>query len=324
MAALERGESPTAIARVLGVHVSSVHRWRRLAAAGALGAVGHPGPTPLLDDSQLRRLERLLLQGAKRHGWHNDLWTAARVASLIRRHFGVSYHPEHVRKILRRRLGWTSQKPRRKARERDGKEIERWKADELPRIFREAFARKAHAVFLDEGGFMLTPTVRKTLAPRGKTPILEAWDRRDRISATSCVTLSPVLARAGLYFRLLPLNHNANAFDVVEFLEGPRRKLPGGFTVVWDRHQIHSRARAVKAYLAEHPEVVAEDFPAYAPEANPDEWVWGWAKYGRLANLAAADAGELWDWVVDSLAELKHRPDLLNSFIHDAELRIAA
>jgi transposase len=59
------------------------------------------------------------LQGAKAHGWRTELWTATRVADLIERHFEVSFHPEHVRKILKRKLGWTSQKPQRKAKERD-------------------------------------------------------------------------------------------------------------------------------------------------------------------------------------------------------------
>ena len=72
------------------------------------------------------------------------------------------------------------------------------------------------------------------------------------------------------------------------------------------------------------PEIVAEDLPAYAPEANPDEWVWNWTKYGRLSNLAAQDADELWDWVVESLIDLKFRPDLLAAFLHDAELPLAA
>lgn len=287
---------------------------------GGLAPVEQPGPTPRLDDAQLASLETLLLQGAKKHGWHNELWTAARVAVLIKRHFGVSHHPEHVRKILKGRLNWTSQKPRRKARERDDKEVERWRADEFPRIAREAFAREAHVVFLDESGFMLNPSVRRTLAPRGKTPVLEALDRRDRISAISCVTLSPVLARPGLYFSLLPLNQNAHAEDVVGFLRGLRRRLRGPFTVVWDRHGIHSKSRAVKAYLAEHPEIVAEDLPPYAPTVNPDEWVWSWTKYGKLSNLAATDSDHLRQSVRGALDHLSLRPDLLNAFIHDAEL----
>ncbi len=325
MAALERGESATTVARVLGVHVKSVLRWRRLAASpGGLDAIKHPGPTPLLDDSQLQQLEALLLQGSKHHGWHNELWTAARVARLIRRHFGIGYHPEHVRKILHRRLDWSSQKPRRKARERDDKEVERWKDDEFRRIPREAFARKAHVVFLDESGFMLNPSLRRTLAPQGRTPVLPAWDRRDRISAISCVPLSPVLARPGLYFELLRPNQTVHAEQVAEFLQTLRRQLGGPFTVIRDRHKIHSRAKVVQAYLAEHPEIVAEDLPPYAPYENPDEWVWSWTKYGRLANLAAWDCQELYDHAFEALADLKFRPELLDSFILDAELPLAS
>src|SRR5215469_1007497 len=309
---VEQGESPTTVARILGVRTPSIHRWRRMARKPhGLDAKPVPGRPPQLSDYHLRKLERLLLQGAKKHGWPNQLWTADRVARLIRQRLGVSMHPEHVRKILNTRLGWTSQKPRRKARERKDKEIERWKGDEFPRIVREAFQRKAHLVFLDESGFLLNPSVRRTLAPRGQTPVLEVWDRRDRISAISCVTLSPVLARPGLYFRLLPVNQTVHAEEVVEFLEELRGQLRGPFTVIWDRHKIHSKAKAVKTYLAKHPEIVVEDLPAYAPEANPDEWVWNWTKYGRLSNLAAQDSDELWDWIVESLIDLKFRPDLL-------------
>jgi transposase len=60
-----------------------------------------------------------LLQGAGAHGWRTERWTAARVADLIERHFGIAFHPEHVRKVLKRKLGWTSQKPQKRARERD-------------------------------------------------------------------------------------------------------------------------------------------------------------------------------------------------------------
>src|SRR5206468_6758504 len=143
---------------------------------GGVDAKPQPHPAPGLSDADLRRLEGLLAKGAKAHGWHNQLWTAARVARLIEQEFDIHYHPEHVRKILKRRLGWTSQKPRRRARERNDKEVARWVGDEFPRIVREAFRRRAYLVFLDESGFFLTPTVRRTLAPRGRTPVLVAWD----------------------------------------------------------------------------------------------------------------------------------------------------
>lgn len=312
------GEPRKTVAAVLGVHYKTVARWVRTAKEpGGLDARPRGRPPAGLSDADLRRLEGLLAKGAKAHGWPNQLWTAARVARLIERHFRIAYHPEHVRKILKRRLGWTSQKPRRKARERDDREVARWVGDEFPRIARQAFRRRAYLVFLDESGFFLTPTVRRTLAPRGRTPVLDAWDRRDRWSAISAVTVSPVAGRPGLYFDLL--GHNIRGPDVVAFVADLHRRL-GPLTVVWDRNNIHSRAKVVKAWLAEHPGVVAEDFPGYVPDLNPDEGVWGWAKYGRLANLAADDKDELWDWVVEELVEVRHRPDLLNGFIRQAEL----
>jgi transposase len=316
--AVAEGQPRATVARVLGVHPKTVARWVRAARRpDGLNAKPQPGPTPGLSDDHLRQLEALLVQGAKAHGWHNELWTVARVARLIERHFRIDYHPEHVRKILKGRLRWTSQKPRRKARERDDAEVHRWLTAEFPRIVRDALERGAYLVFLDESGFFLNPTVRRTLAPRGRTPVLGAWDRRDKWSAISCITLSPVARRPGLYFELL--DHNARGADVVAFLGGLHRRL-GPLTVVWDRNQIHSKSRAVKAWLAKHPGVAAEDFPGYAPDLNPDEGVWGWTKYGRLANLAANDKQELWDHVVDELIEVKHRPDLLSAFIREAGL----
>jgi transposase len=316
--AVTDGEPRKTVAAVLGVHYKTVARWVRAAKEpGGLDAKPQ-GRTPAgLSDADLRRLEGLLAKGAKAHGWPNQLWTAARVARLIERHFRIAYHPEHVRKVLKRRLGWTSQKPRRKARGRDDQGVARWVGDEFPRIVREAFRRRAYLVFLDESGFFLTPTVRRTLAPRGRTPVLDAWDRRDRWSAISAVTVSPVAGRPGLYFDLL--GHNIRGPDVVAFVADLHRRL-GPVTVVWDRNTIHSRAKVVKAWLAEHPGVVAEDFPGYVPDLNPDEGVWGWAKYGRLANLAAHDKDDLWDRVVEELVEVKHRPDLLNGFIRQTEL----
>lgn len=122
---MQRGESPTVVARILGVGRTSLYRWLGMAKESpeALAAKPHPGPRPRLTAEQRQELERLLLQGAKAHGWYNDLWSAHRVAEVIRRRFGVEYHTEHVRKVIRRGLDWSSQKPQKKAKQRNEEEI---------------------------------------------------------------------------------------------------------------------------------------------------------------------------------------------------------
>jgi len=322
VALVQQGERVAVVARCLGVDRSSVYRWRAAAEGPAgLAARPHPHRPPALSDAQLRRLERLLAQGARAHGWPNHLWTAARVGELIDRTFGVRYHHDHVGRFLRRRLGWTPQKPRRRAHERDEAAIRRWQAEEFPRIARGARARSAHLVFLDESGFLLTPTIRRTWAPRGETPALDSWDRRDRISAISSITVSPRSRQLNLYFDLLWDNENVRGDDIVDYLRHLRAHLGGPLTVLWDGSPVH-RSKAVQAYLAAHPEIVAERLPAYAPELNPDELVWAWAKYGRLGNLAAANTGWLRDYIITELTYVKEHPALLASFIENTELDV--
>jgi transposase len=122
---VKQGEHPATVARFLGCGRSSVYTWVKLDRDNAekLAAKPHTGPKPRLTDEQAKGLEGLLLEGAKAHGWHNGLWSAHRVAEMIRRHFGVEYHVEHARKVIRRRLHWSSQKPQKKAKQRNAEKI---------------------------------------------------------------------------------------------------------------------------------------------------------------------------------------------------------
>jgi len=167
---------------------------------------------------------------------------------------------------------------------------------------------------------MLSPTVRRTLAPRGQTPIHYCWDRRDRISAISAITLSPIRKRKGLYFILLADNESVHAEDVVGFLRQLKRHLPGAITIIWDHGRIHDRSKVVRAYLAKHPEIVTERLPAYASELNPGEQVWSNIKYARLSNYAPRDTQELRQRLRRELCRLGRRPDMLGSFIQHTKI----
>ena len=125
------------VARRLGVSRQSVHLWyRRWQAEGVDGlrSRGPTGPTPRLSDRQLQQVEQALLEGAGAHGFAGELWTLDRIATVIERLTGVRHHPAWVWALLHHRLGWSVQRPVRRAAERDQATIDRWVKDDWPRI----------------------------------------------------------------------------------------------------------------------------------------------------------------------------------------------
>lgn len=133
---LAQGKGVNDVARIIGCSSGSVDRWKKALkehGPDGLKAKRHPGPRPRLSNAQKRRLVSLLEKGAAAAGYTNDLWTCRRVADLIGKTFGVWYDPDHVWRILRS-LGWSSQKPEARARERDEKAVERWRKRDWPRI----------------------------------------------------------------------------------------------------------------------------------------------------------------------------------------------
>ena len=136
LALLQQGFQPSDIAQELGVDRRSVRRWKAAVARegdGALAARPVPGRPPKLDARGRARLERWLLQGATAAGYESDLWTCPRVAALLRQRLGVAYHVRHLPRLLRA-LGWTPQKPTRRALERDEVAVARWMKEDWRRV----------------------------------------------------------------------------------------------------------------------------------------------------------------------------------------------
>lgn len=128
LALLRDGLQPVEVARRLGVDRRSVRRWKAAArrqGARALAARPASGRPQRLRAGDRRQLEKDLLRGARAVGFETDLWTCPRVAQWIARRFQVRYHPDHVCRLLHA-LGWSPQKPQRRAMERDEKAVRHW------------------------------------------------------------------------------------------------------------------------------------------------------------------------------------------------------
>lgn len=321
---VSEGWSQKDVAAFLGVHPVTVAKWATAFRAGgeeALLATPRPGRPPCLDADGLRQLEELLLRGATAHGWLNDFWTGNRVREVIRRHFGVEYHPRYVTQLLRERLGWTPQRPEQQSVNRDDCAIKTWTEVTFPAIMAAAVARGADVVFVDEAGFRLGPTVRRTFAPRGRTPVIKVAEPHDRISVIGAVVVRPGTNWAGLVYGMLGDNQNYRWPTIASFIRTVRAKLSRPVTVVWDRIAIHD-CPALDKELAKDPAVKTELFPAYAPELNPADGIWRYIKNNRIPNYAPPNLDELRRTVTAELARLRRRQGLLKGFVRFTRLPV--
>ncbi len=131
---LREGQRPVDVARMLGVDRRSVRRWNAAyRSQGREGIEARPntGRPHRLSAGKRRKLEQLLLKGGRAAGFPTDLWTCPRIASVIDKHFGVSYHVDHLSRLMRS-LGWSPQKPQRRPVERDEHQVHTWRRVEWP------------------------------------------------------------------------------------------------------------------------------------------------------------------------------------------------
>lgn len=134
-----RGATQAQVAQALEVSRQSVSRWHEdwsRDGTKALKAAGRAGRMPKLTADQLGRVDRALRKGPRAHGFAADLWTLDRAAKVIEAETGVRYHRGHVWKLLTDKLGWSRQRPARRAVERDEEAIARWVRKDWPRIKR--------------------------------------------------------------------------------------------------------------------------------------------------------------------------------------------
>jgi hypothetical protein len=264
----------------------------------------------------------MLSNGATAHGWENNLWTTARVREVIKKHFRIEYCRSYVWHILTVYLNWSAIRPVQQAAQRDDIEIGRWKTEEFPRIEREARQRDACLAFVDETGFMMTPTIRRTFAPRGSKPVNKIYDPHGRISVIGAIIINPQGTRAGLHYAALADNVNFRGPSVIEFLKQLKSCAPGPISIIWDQVPSHS-SEMVLDYLKTVPDIVTELFPPYAPELNPVDRAWRYLKHGRLPNYTPLTIAQLRATVESEMKHLQGQPDLLRSFIRQSEVPLA-
>jgi transposase len=307
------------IAAALGVDKGTVSRWLAIAETeGADALRAHPcaGHPPKLTAEQLRRIPEFLSYGAEAYGFRGEVWTCPRVAQAILLEFGVSYHKDHVSRLMKE-LGWTPQVPDTRAIQRDEAAIKRWRLETWPELRHQATRERRTLVFVDESGFYLLPGIVRTYGPRGRTPVIDKVLTRDHLSVMAGCTPD-----GKLYTLVRP--EALSSLHSVTFLEHVLRHAGRRLLVIWDGSPIH-RWGEVPEYLCgpRGKAIHVEALPGYAPDLNPwDQGGWHHLKHVEMGNLSCMDLDELHLELHLAIGRLRQKPHLVRSFFAAAGLRI--
>lgn len=240
------------------------------------------------------------------YGFDFAWWTRHVVRDLIFHKFNVSLSVTSVGSLLAE-LHLTPQKPLQRAYQRDPEAIERWQRDTFPAIARQSRAEGAEIYFWDESGFRADAVQRKTWALRGITPVVYRPGQRQSISAASAIN-----AKGAFWFTTYKGALNGELF--VELLKKlmHRRKKP--LHLVVDGLPAHKKA-VVKTYVAATEGRLTLHFlPGYAPDLNPDELVWSYAKRTGVARRPLRTGENLQARVHEQLQNIGNNATLVRSF----------
>lgn len=168
---------------------------------------------------------------------------------------------------------------------------------------------------MDESGLLMSPIVRRTWAPSGKTPCIKHKTRsHKKISAIGAIAVGVNGRNPRQMFRLLE-DQNVDTTLCVQFLVQLKQNIKGSIIVIWDRLQAH-RSKRVKEWLKRNHRIELEYFPPYAPELNPVEYLWAYLKHHILVNFSAETLTELYRESKKGLCKIRHSKTLLSSFVH--------
>lgn len=170
---------------------------------------------------------------------------------------------------------------------------------------------------MDESGFLLAPLVRTTQAPRGHTPQLEHHAYHDRASVAAAVCLSPQQRHLRLFWEVFP-DTFIDAETYVSFLEDLLGTIAGPVILLQDQAPLHY-GEAMEEFREDYPRLSLEEFPAYAPELNPVEFLWTHLKAQELANYAPENLEELVHTLCIKLGQA-HGQARLRSFLRGSDL----
>jgi len=307
---VEDGESPSDVMKSLGLGRTSIYPWLRRYEDEGMSALVEKisqGPEPKLSEKQRQRVKRWIIgKDPRQYGLDYGLWTRRIVQKMIADKLGVELGLTAVGRLLAS-LEITPQKPLRRAYERDPAAVKLWVEETYPGLKKRAKRLGAKIFFLDEAGFQSDPVLGRTYGLKGKTPVVKTSGQRQSLNVISAVN-----ARGEFWAATYTGKLNAESFVVFlqNFVEGRSYKV---FLVV-DGHPAH-KAKLAKDYVQSLKGRLELHFlPPYAPDLNPDEFVWGHMKTNGVSKKPLKQNESLQRRIEEDLNNIGNNCKLVRSF----------
>jgi len=319
VAAVQNGESPRVVARVLGVADITVYRWLALYRAGGWGrlqARKRGGRPPKLGATEIKWVYFTVTGGDPRQlNFPWVLWTCPIVAECIYKKFGIKLSRWSVARLLRQ-LGLSPQRPIRRAYQQDPKAVEEWMTVTYPKIKKAAKKAKAEIHFCDESSIRSDYHSGTTWGTVGKTPVVKTTGSRFSINMIATTT-----ARGKMRFMTFSGTMKAPTF--IDFLKRLKRSVDKPVFLIVDNHSVH-RSRAVKNYLDTIDGRIKLFFlPSYSPQLNPVEQAWNHVKRHNVGKHSIENRVQFDYLVRSALHRLQKLPAIIQGFFRHPDCQYA-
>lgn len=308
--AVQDGESPETVARVLGIHRSTLYGWLARYRGGGwhrLDASKRGGRPAKLDAKAVQWVyEAVTQKQPEQYRFHFALWTLKLVQKLIARHLGVKLGKSSVHRLMNQ-LGLTAQRPLWRAWQQDAEQVREWREAVYPELAARARAEGGEIWFSDEAGVRSDGHGGTTWAPRGQTPVVQSTGARFGINLISAVSRRGELRFMGVTGRM-------NAGKFIDFLKRMLKDSERKIFLIVDGHPCH-KAKKVRNFVEAHSdEIELHLLPPYSPELNPDEHVWNELKKGTVARKAITGPDQLKRLVFAHMHRIQKLPEKIRSY----------
>lgn len=316
---VEAGESPEVVIKALGFHRSCIYEWIAKYREGGIDALitkKITGRPPKLQGKHIKKVYHIIKdKNPLQLKFKFALWTRAMVREVIFKEFGVRLSEVSVGRLLKK-MGFSPQRPLRRAYQQDKKRVEKWLNEEYPAIKAMAQKAKAAIFFADEAGIRSDYHSGTTWGLKGQTPTVKTTGARFSVNMISAVN-----SKGLMRFMLFDGRMNSDRF--IEFLKRLIYNAENPVYLIVDGHRAHKSLKVENFVESTKGMLKIFYLPPYSPELNPDEHVWNHVKNHRIGKTFISGPDDLKKKVLSCLKSLQKSPKKIIGFFKEQHVRYA-